>query len=45
MMWFTRVASQASVVNGLALALAFYWPSLAGGLPRALVITGRHRSR
>ena len=25
-MWFTRVASQASVVNGLALALAFYWP-------------------
>ena len=31
MMWFTRVASQASVVNGLALALAFYWPSLAPG--------------
>jgi amino acid transporter len=39
MMWFTRVASQASVSNGLALALAFYWPSLAGGTPRMLLIT------
>ena len=39
MMWFTRVASQASVSNGLALALAFYWPALAGGLPRMLLIT------
>lgn len=39
MMWFTRVASQASVANGLALALAFYWPSLAGGVPRASLIT------
>ena len=34
MMWFTRVTSHASVVNGLTLALAFYWPSLATGLPR-----------
>jgi basic amino acid/polyamine antiporter, APA family len=40
MMWFTRVASQASVSNGLALALAFYWPALASGLPRAVLITG-----
>ncbi len=39
MMWFTRVASQASVANGLALALAFYWPSLATGLPRGGLIT------
>lgn len=39
MMWFARVASHASVVNGLTLALAFYWPSLAAGLPRALTIT------
>jgi amino acid transporter len=39
MMWFTRVASQASVSNGLALALAFYWPSLAAGAPRMLLIT------
>ncbi len=38
MMWFTRVTSQASVANGLALALAFYWPSLATGVPRASMI-------
>jgi len=38
MMWFTRVASQASVANGLALALAFYWPALATGLPRMSLI-------
>jgi APA family basic amino acid/polyamine antiporter len=40
MMWFTRVASQASVSNGLALALAFYWPTLAQGVPRMALITG-----
>lgn len=40
MLWFSRVSSGASVINGLALALAFYWPSLATGLPRALVILG-----
>jgi amino acid transporter len=39
MMWFTRVASQASVSNGLALALAFYWPTLAEGVPRMTLIT------
>ena len=39
MMWFTRVTSQASVANGLALALAFYWPSLAIGVPRATLIS------
>ena len=39
MMWFTRVASQASVSNGLALALAFYWPAVASGAPRILLIT------
>jgi len=39
MMWFTRVASQASVSNGLALALAFYWPALATGMPRMALIT------
>ena len=38
MMWFTRVTSQASVANGLALALAFYWPSLATGLPRMSLV-------
>jgi APA family basic amino acid/polyamine antiporter len=40
MMWFTRVASQASVSNGLALALAFYWPALAAGAPRAALLIG-----
>lgn len=39
MMWFARVTSHASVVNGLTLALAFYWPALAAGLPRAATIT------
>ena len=39
MMWFARVTSHASVVNGLTLALAFYWPPLAEGLPRAATIT------
>ena len=39
MLWFSRVASHASVVNGLTLALAFYWPSLATGIPRAATIT------
>ena len=40
MMWFTRVASQASVANALAIALAFYWPALATGWSRALLIIG-----
>ena len=40
MLWFARVTSQASVANGLALALAFYWPGVATGMPRMLLITG-----
>src|SRR5262245_63283175 len=39
MMWFARVTSHASVVNGLTLALAFYWPALATGAPRTVTIT------
>ncbi|MFN2447929.1 MAG: APC family permease [Vicinamibacterales bacterium] len=39
MMWFTRVSSQASVSNGLAIALAFYWPPLADGMPRTALLT------
>ena len=39
MMWFARVTSHASVVNGLTLALAFYWPALSAGIPRAATIT------
>ena len=39
MQWFTRVASQASVVNGLALAVGFYWHTFNGGAGRVLLIT------
>ena len=39
MMWFTRVSSQASVANGLALALAFYYAPLADGLWRSAIVT------
>jgi amino acid transporter len=38
LLWFARVTSHASVVNGLTLALAFYWPALATGMPRAATI-------
>ncbi len=42
MQWFTRVTGQASVVNGIALALGFYWPvmttNLRGIRESALVI-------
>jgi amino acid transporter len=38
LLWFARVTSHASVVNGLTLALAFYWPALAIGMPRAATI-------
>jgi amino acid transporter len=39
MAWFTRVASWASVVNGLANALGYYWPGLQVGAARMLLIT------
>jgi amino acid transporter len=39
MQWFTRVTSQASIANGLALALGFYWPLLTSGIGRAVVIS------
>lgn len=38
MLWFSRVTSGASVINGLAVALGYYWPVLSNGLPRAFVI-------
>ena len=34
------MTSQASVANGLALALAFYWPAVALGAPRMTLIAG-----
>src|SRR5260370_34380086 len=39
MQWFTRVASQASVVNGLALAVGFYWHHFNSGVARPGVDT------
>jgi APA family basic amino acid/polyamine antiporter len=38
MLWFTRAASWAAVINVLATALAFYFPSLTAGWPRAILI-------
>jgi amino acid transporter len=39
MTWLARVASVASLTNGLALATAFVWPAAAAGAPRALLIS------
>ena len=39
MMWFTRATSQASIVNGIALALGFFWPALTRGAARQAVVT------
>lgn len=39
MMWFTRAASWASVINVLVSSLGFYWPVVTAGLPRTIVIT------
>lgn len=40
MLWFSRVSSGASVINGLAVALGYYWPVLSTGLPKTAVIVG-----
>lgn len=40
MQWFTRATSHASVANGLALALGYYWADAASGVWRVAVITG-----
>ena len=39
MQWVTRVTSQAGIMNAIALALGFYWPPVAGGLGRILIIS------
>lgn len=39
MTWFTRVASWASVLNGLADALGYYWPGIRSGMPRTALMT------
>ena len=38
MLWATRVTSWASIANGLADALGFYWPELRVGAPRVVLI-------
>jgi amino acid transporter len=38
MQWFTRAASQATIMAGTTLALGYYWPAATGGWPRAIVI-------
>jgi basic amino acid/polyamine antiporter, APA family len=40
MMWFTRAASWAAVINVLATSLGYYWPPVTAGWPRAIVISG-----
>ena len=40
MMWLTRVASQAALVNAFALYLARFWPGASMGWGRVFVITG-----
>jgi amino acid transporter len=40
MQWFARASSHASIANGVALALGYYWPSAAAGLGRISVIVG-----
>ncbi len=39
MMWFTRAASWASVINVLVLAVGRYWPAVTAGLPRLVLLT------
>jgi APA family basic amino acid/polyamine antiporter len=39
MLWFTRAASWAAVINVLATALGFYAPALGSGWPRAAFIS------
>ncbi len=40
MQWVTRVTSQASIANAIALALGFYWPSATSGTGRIFIISG-----
>jgi len=39
MMWFTRAASWASVINVLVTSLGFYWPAVTGGAPRTVLLS------
>ncbi len=37
--WFTRATGQASITNGLVLAVGFYWPAATHGFPRWTLIS------
>jgi amino acid transporter len=39
MMWFTRAASWASVINVLVSSLGFYWPAITTGPTRTIFLT------
>jgi basic amino acid/polyamine antiporter, APA family len=39
MQWVTRVTSQASIANAVAVALGFYWPAVGAGAGRAFAIS------
>ena len=39
MMWFTRAASWASVINVLVSSLGFYWPAITSGSRRTIFLT------
>jgi basic amino acid/polyamine antiporter, APA family len=39
MMWFTRAASWASVINVLVASLGFYWPAVTAGVNRSIFLT------
>ena len=39
MQWVTRMTSQASIVNAIALAVGFYWPFVTTGAGRAALIS------
>ena len=38
MTWLARIASIASLANGFALAVAYFWPAAESGAPRALIV-------
>ena len=38
LMWFTRAASWAAVINVLVTSLAFYWPAMSRSGPRAIAM-------
>src|SRR5688500_8291755 len=38
MLWFTRAASWAAVVNVLVAALGYYWPAMTSGSPKIVLL-------